>query len=144
MRQLCAGLLRHHIRRVPGGPVLVALPGALFVVPEAVFAELHNVEAEKNALSGKLAELEGRTKIMSTDAKQLGRTLENRARNIVQLLGRHIAQTRQLLRLLIDGRIVCRPFDDERGKGYEITATGTYAGLFGEMAVKDGGGGQGI
>jgi len=71
-----------------------------------------------------MAELEGRTKNISIDAKQLERMIESRARDMVQLLGRHIPQTRQLLRLLINGRIVCRPFDDERGKGYEITATG--------------------
>ena len=90
------------------------------------------------------ADLNDLTKILSIDARQLSRTLENRARDIVQLLGRHVAQTRQLLRLLIDGRIVCRPFDDKRGRGYEISATGTYGSLFGGMAVKDGGGGHPI
>lgn len=60
------------------------------------------------------------------------------------LLGRHLPQTRQMLRKLIDGRVVCTPFHDARGTGYEVTATGTYAGLFGDgMLVNDGGGGQG-
>ena len=31
-RQFPAGLLRHHVRGVPVGPVLVALPGALLVL----------------------------------------------------------------------------------------------------------------
>ena len=33
LRQLFAGLLRHHVRRVPVGPVRVALPSAFFVLP---------------------------------------------------------------------------------------------------------------
>src|SRR5580658_3293617 len=32
LRQLFAGLLRHHVRGVPLGPVLIALPGALLVL----------------------------------------------------------------------------------------------------------------
>jgi hypothetical protein len=44
---------------------------------------------------------------------------------------------------LIEGRIVCTPFQDARGRGYTVTATGTYAGLLSEkMLVKDGGGGH--
>jgi hypothetical protein len=56
-------------------------------------------------------------------------------------LGRHIPHTRQLLRKLIHGRILCAPFDDARGRGYTLTATGTYAGLLGrKLTVKQGGG----
>jgi hypothetical protein len=32
LRQLSASLLRHHVRRVPVGPVRIALPGTLFVL----------------------------------------------------------------------------------------------------------------
>lgn len=61
------------------------------------------------------------------------------------LLGKHIRQTRQMLRKLIDGRVACPPFADEGGRGYEVTATGSYAGLFRvPVAVKDGGGEGGI
>ncbi len=61
------------------------------------------------------------------------------------LLGRHVPQTRQLLRKIIDGRIVCTPFDDNRGRGYALSATGTYAGLLGDLGmVNNGGGGQAI
>ncbi|MET0515347.1 MAG: hypothetical protein ABW047_08500 [Nitrospiraceae bacterium] len=60
------------------------------------------------------------------------------------LLGRHVPQTRQLLRKIIDGRIVCTPFDDNRGRGYALSATGTYAGLLGDLGmVNNGGGGHG-
>jgi hypothetical protein len=61
------------------------------------------------------------------------------------LLGRHVPQARQMLRKLIDGRILCTPFHDARGRGYTLTATGTYAGLLSEkLLVKDGGGEGGI
>jgi hypothetical protein len=60
-------------------------------------------------------------------------------------LGRHVPQTRQLLRKLIPGRIVCAPFHDARGRAYAFTATGSYAGLLSEkLMVKHGGGEGGI
>ena len=45
------------------------------------------------------------------------------------LLARHVAQARQEVCLLLDGRLVCRPFDDGTEKGYAFTATGTYRRL---------------
>jgi hypothetical protein len=34
-----------------------------------------------------------------------------------------------VVRLLLEGRLVCQPFDDARGRGYTFTATGTYRRL---------------
>ena len=60
-----------------------------------------------------------------------------------ELLGQHVPQARQMLRKLIDGRVVCTPFDDHRGRGYELAATGTYAGLLGDLGLVTNGGGGG-
>ena len=83
--------------------------------------------------------------ITSLDAKRLERMLLEKVSDVKALLGKHIPQARQMLRKLIEGRIVCKPFEDARGRGYELTATGTYAGLLGEkLLVKHGGGEGGI
>lgn len=76
---------------------------------------------------------------------RLERALVERVADVKGLLVRHIPHTRQLLRKLIPGRIVCTPFDDARGRGYVLAATGTYAGLLGQhIAVKQSGGEGGI
>jgi DNA invertase Pin-like site-specific DNA recombinase len=106
---------------------------------EAIFSALHNAEAEKKAISTALAELDGMAQVVSLQGKGLMGLLRGRAVDMKGLLNRHIPQSRQMLRKLIDGRIVCRPFEDDRGKGYEFAATGTYAGLLGRgVAVSDG------
>jgi hypothetical protein len=55
--------------------------------------------------------------------------VEARAADLRGLLARHVAQPRQEVRLLLDGRLVCQPFDDGTEKGYAFTATGTYRRL---------------
>ena len=91
---------------------------------ESVFAELEREEGKKKVLAAQLANL----------------TTLNYFANGDQT----IPQTRQLLGKIIDGRILCTPFDDERGRGYTLEATGTYAGLLGDLGViNNGGGGQG-
>ena len=35
-----------------------------------------------------------------------------------------------MLRALLDGRLVCEPFEEERQRGYKFRATETYTGLF--------------
>ncbi len=51
---------------------------------------------------------------------------------------------RLILRKLIPGAIICTPFDDtRRGRGYAISATGTYAGLLGGKPVGKYDGGEG-
>jgi len=38
------------------------------------------------------------------------------------LLGRHVVQARQVVQLLLDGRLICTPFDNVRGRGQNRTA----------------------
>jgi hypothetical protein len=59
------------------------------------------------------------------------------------LLARHVAQARRVVRLLLDGRLVCQPFGTE--KGYAFTVTGTYGRLGVPVeSVNVGGGPNGI
>jgi hypothetical protein len=111
---------------------------------EAVYNDLQKEDVAKKAIAGRLAELDRLAQLTSLDAKRLERAVVDRAADVKALLGRSIPQARQMLRKLIEGRIVCAPFQDARGRGYTLTATGTYAGLLNEkMLVKDGGGGHG-
>ncbi len=109
-----------------------------------VYRELKQEDAAKNRCTARLAELDQLVRVTSLDAKRIERALLDRAADVKALLGRHIPQARQMLRKLIEGRIVCTPFDDARGRGYLLTATGTYAGLFDKQLVKNGGGEGGI
>jgi hypothetical protein len=40
-----------------------------------------------------------------------------------------IAQARQVVRQLLEGPLVCQPFEDAEHRGYAFTATGTYRRL---------------
>jgi hypothetical protein len=111
---------------------------------DAIFDELGKEEAAKKTLAAQLASLTQRASLTSLDGKRIERSLVERVADVKGLLGRHVPQTRQMLRKLISGRIQCAPFDT-RGRGYNLAATGTYAGLLSEkMLVKDGGGGHPI
>lgn len=112
---------------------------------DGVWTELHQVEDEKKSVLRQLAELNLVANVTSLDAKRLERTLLDKVSDVTRLLGKHVPQARQMLRKLLDGRLICTPFQDARGRGYELTATGTYAGLLGEkLLVKHGGGEGGI
>jgi len=51
-----------------------------------------------------------------------------------------------VIRLLLEGRLVCAPFDDATGRGYTFKAMGTYRALGVKAldAVNVGGGPNGI
>ena len=78
----------------------------------------------------------------AVDPEALVRDVTARAADARALLGRHVAQARQMLRRLLEGRLVCEPLDDDDGRGYAFTATGTYRRLLGE-SVNVGGGPNG-
>lgn len=113
---------------------------------EAVYSELQKEEAAKLTLTAQLGDLARLTSLASVDAKRIERYLQARVADVVKgMLGPHVPQARQMLRKLIPGQVICTPFDDARGRGYELTATGSYTGLA-RIAVplKNGGGEGGI
>ena len=63
------------------------------------------------------------------DAETIVQDVQAAAADLRGLLARHVAQARQEVRLLLDGRLVYQPFDDGAEKGYAFTATGTYRRL---------------
>ena len=113
---------------------------------DAVFTELQKEEAAKKACVAQLDHLDQLTSLAAQNGTRIERALAERVADVKSALGRHVPQTRQILRKLIPGRIVCTPFDDARGRGgYALSATGTYAGLLGApLIVKQSGGEGGI
>ena len=57
------------------------------------------------------------------------RDVTARAADLRGLLGRNVAQARQVIRLLLEGRLACQPFEEADARGYTFTATGTYRRL---------------
>jgi hypothetical protein len=96
----------------------------------------------RDVLTAELTALEARP----LDTDQLVQDVTARAADLRGLLGRHVAQARQVVRLLLEGRLVCQPFDDDTGSGYAFTATGTYRklGVKALESVNVGGGPNGI
>jgi hypothetical protein len=77
-----------------------------------------------------LAQLSSLDHLSALDGSRLERALVERVADVKGLLGRQIPHTRQLLRKLIPGRIVCTPFDDAGGRGYVLAAKGTMRGYW--------------
>lgn len=99
---------------------------------DAIYSELQKEEVSKKACLVRLDSLNRLTTLAAQDGTHIERTLTEQVADVKSALGRHIPQTRQLLRKLIPGRIVRTPFNDLRGRGYTLSAVGTYAGLLGE------------
>jgi len=73
--------------------------------------------------------LDRMTAMAAQDGTRIERAPVERVADVKSLLGRHVPQTRQLLRKRIPGRIVCTPFHDARGQGYKISGGGDLCGL---------------
>ncbi len=112
---------------------------------DAIYSELQKEEAAKKACLVQLDYLDRLTALAAHDGTRIERALAERVADMKGALGRHVPHTRQLLRKLIPGRILCTPFNDVRGRGYTMSAVGTYAGLLGgKLTVKYSGGEGGI
>jgi site-specific DNA recombinase len=96
---------------------------------DALFARLRSEEARKKTLVAELAALQQSTAVASLDGKRLERELTARGADVKGLLGRHVPQTRQILRKLIVGRLTCEAFEEGGQRGYRFTGQGTYEHL---------------
>ena len=96
---------------------------------DALLARLRAEDARKNALVAELEGLHRSASVASLDWKRLERELAARAADIKGLLGRHVPQTRQILRRLIVGRLSCEAFAKDGQPGYRFHGQGTYESL---------------
>ena len=108
--------------------LLDALVDGAAAVVASLKGRLRDELARRDALAAELAGLDTEKPL---DAEALVRDVEQRAADLRGLLRRHPTQARQVLRLVVGkARFVCSPFDDARGRGFDVTATGDYGSLF--------------
>ncbi len=107
----------------------------------AIRGRLREERARRDALTAELARLEAAPTV---DVAALVRDVTARAQDARALLGRHVPQARQMLRRLLEGRLVCEPFEDGGARGYAFSATDHRLGVPVLEAVNVGGGPNGI
>jgi hypothetical protein len=91
---------------------------------------LREVEAEgqrEQTLEREMAQLEREKR--AADQSTLTHELQNRVADVRGLLGRHVGQTRQILRRLLVKKLKCEPFEEGDRRGYRITGERSYAEL---------------
>lgn len=92
----------------------------------AIRARLREELARRDTLTTELARLDATPTL---DADAIVADVQVRAADLRGLLARHVTQARQVMRMLLEGRLICQPFDDGVEIGYTFTATGTYRRL---------------
>ena len=110
---------------------------------QAIRGRLREELARRDALTAELKRLD---ETPTLDAEAIVLDVQQRAADLRGLLARHVTQARQVVKLLLEGRLVCQPFEDENERGYTFTATGTYQRLGVPVveSVNVGGGPNGI
>ena len=92
----------------------------------ALRGRLREELARRDALTAELARHDATP---GPDADAVARDVQERAKDLRGLLTRHVAQARQVVKMLLEGRLVCQPFEENGEIGYSFTATGTYRRL---------------
>lgn len=96
---------------------------------DSLFARLKTEEARKKTLLAEMEVLKRSATVASLDSKRLEREIGERVTDIKGLLGRHVPQTRQILRKLVVGRLTCEAFEKDGQRGYRFTGQGSYEPL---------------
>ena len=112
-------------------------------IADSVRGRLREELARRDALTAELTQLDA---IPALDVEALSRDVVARAADLRAALGRNTPQARQVVRLLLEGKLVCTPFDDGTEHGYSFDAKGTYRRLGVPLveSVNVGGGPNGI
>src|SRR5262249_42289742 len=93
----------------------------------AIRSRLREELSRRDGLTAELTRLN--TTAPPVDVATIVRDATARAADLRGLLTRHVTQARQVVRLLLERRLVCAPLDDATGRGYTFTAAGTYRRL---------------
>jgi site-specific DNA recombinase len=106
---------------------------------ESLLAGLESEEIRKKVLLDELPRLGELEKGQSLETNQVANELSARFRAVKTLLGRHIPQSREMLKKILHGKFVCQPFQANDVRGYRFYASGTYGRLLcGEHVANDG------
>ena len=99
-------------------------------VGESIKGRLREEMARRGVLEAELVSLDA----PPLDAEALVQDITRRTKDLRALRRRnrhHTAEVRQVIQgVLGSERFRCEPYDDARGKGYDVKATGDYARLF--------------
>jgi hypothetical protein len=110
---------------------------------ESIYETLRAEEERKKSLLRQLQVLSALEQTVSLDEKRLLSVLKERISDFPRLLGRNIPATRQILRKMIERKILCEPVLAQGSSAYRFSATGTYgAVLCPPTGVNDCGGGH--
>jgi hypothetical protein len=82
---------------------------------QAIRGRLREELARRDALTAELKRLD---ETPTLDAEAIVLDVQQRAADLRGLLARHVTQARQVVKLLLEGRLVCQPFEDENERGY--------------------------
>jgi DNA invertase Pin-like site-specific DNA recombinase len=93
---------------------------------DLIFDRLEAEGTRKKALIRELSGLHETEKVTSLDAGRLTKAVAASVSNVRGLLGQHIPQARQMLRKLVDGRLLCTPYEENGQKGYRFAGRVSY------------------
>jgi site-specific DNA recombinase len=96
---------------------------------EPLLARLKAEGERKRALERERAALDQRARVTPLDARRLKQELKARAKDIRGVLGRHVPQTRHILRQLLVDRLECTPVIEGGRRGYRFSGEGTFGRL---------------
>lgn len=96
---------------------------------DPLLAKLRAEEKRKKQLIEELSHLMRPAGIVEIDAVRIKRDLQDRVKDTKNLLGRHPAQARQMLRKLLEEPLMCEAFEENGRKGYKVTGRGSYLRL---------------
>ena len=88
---------------------------------EAIRTRLRAELEWRDTLTAELGQLETEAVV---DTAALVRAATERAGDLRGLLARNIAQARQVVRQLLEGRLVCQPYEDAENRGYAFNGDG--------------------
>ena len=96
----------------------------------SILAALHERERRRQALCAQLEHQDGLGRaIRAIDSKGARRELRDLLTDWQGLLEGELAQARQILHMLLEGRVVMQPRIESIGKFYDWTATAAYGRL---------------
>ena len=91
--------------------------GSLDTLLEQITAE----KERKKLLAAKLEAIAGADILNELNDRTLKAELHRRVSDVQAVLGRHTPQARQMLRKLLDGKILVEPLLEDRQKGFRLT-----------------------
>ena len=102
---------------------------------ESLLHALKEEESRQQELRKGLAEHPLQTEISSVDEARFKQAAKQRIQDVRGLLSRHVAQSRQILRRLLKGKIKFAPVNIEGIPGYRLTGEGSYGHLLANILV---------